>query len=122
MIKSVFTKLILTASVGSLIVGCSMPHVVKKVSQEEQYYDCQRLYSEIQEAQKYYQLADKENAFKAKHIIGGFLLVPGIVTMYSVDKALRAADKRKTELTTLYQQKNCAGNNGAGQRPGRQFP
>ncbi len=89
----------------SLVSGCAFgPDAIEPSTSADATMSCTQLKQEIATAEQYELAAREDDTFRFSYIA----ILPAMVSVYNMHKAEKAAEERKVNLTTIYQQKNCA--------------
>lgn len=98
-----------TAVFVALLSGCATPHVVKSVQTTDTLMNCRQLETEIADADRFRESADKEKGMTGTNVVAAIFFWPAILGTFSnANEAMAAADTRKAHLTSIYTQKKCA--------------
>jgi hypothetical protein len=106
-----FTELKRFSSKAALVVllsGCATPHVVKSVQTADTALTCRQLETEMADADRFREAANKEKGMSGTNIVAALFFWPAILGTYSnANEAMAAADTRKAHLTGIHLQKKC---------------
>lgn len=99
----------LVGAMMGLLAGCATPHVVKSVQTTDTVLNCRQLETEMSEADRFRESADKEKGMTGTNVAAVLLFWPAMIGTYSnANEAMAAADTRKSHLMGIYMQKKCA--------------
>jgi hypothetical protein len=92
-----------------LLSGCARSVSVPPTKLGDAQLSCTQLRSEIEEAQKFRKAAEDNKGVTGTNVAAALFFLPGLVATYSdANDAIRAADDRVRNLTTLYNEKHCS--------------
>lgn len=93
---------------STILSGCATPHVVNSVQTTDTMMNCRQLESEIAEADRFREAADREKGMTGTNVAAALFFWPAMIGTYSnANQAIAAADTRKAHLMGIYSQKKC---------------
>lgn len=90
------------------LMACASPTVVDEVQMYDNSLNCQQIYAEYQQAQRYEQEARDERGLTSTNVMSVIFWLPGLAATYlNTEDAIEAAQDRQQHLLRLSQMRGC---------------
>lgn len=108
-------KLLSALAATAILAGCASPHVVETTKLSDSKMTCTQIQMEMAEADRFRADAQKEKGMTGTNVAAALFFLPAMIGTYSnANEAISAADKRKSNLIALYNEKRCDGSVATG--------
>lgn len=98
--------------ITAFLAGCATPHVVESVKTTDNTLSCTQIDAEMRDADRFRADAQKEKGMTGTNVAAVLFFWPAMIGTYSnANDAISAANSRKTNLMSIYNQKKCGDQN-----------